>query len=64
MSASSPSSTSAENRILAALHKTEYQRFFAQLEPVSLVQGEVIYEPETEIEYVYFPETAIFPCSL
>jgi CRP-like cAMP-binding protein len=60
MSASSPSSNSAENRILAALHKTEYQRFLSQLEPVSLAQGEVIYEPEAEIDYVYFPETAIF----
>lgn len=60
MSASSPSSDSAENRILAALHQSEYQRFFSQLEPVSLAQGEVIYEPETKVEYVYFPETAIF----
>jgi CRP-like cAMP-binding protein len=60
MPASSPTFSSAENRILAALHKSEYQRLFSQLETVSLAQGEVIYEPETKIEYVYFPETAIF----
>jgi CRP-like cAMP-binding protein len=60
MSASSPLSASNENRILAALHKSQYQRLFSQVEHVSLAQGDVIYEPEAEIGYVYFPETAIF----
>jgi CRP-like cAMP-binding protein len=49
-----------ENKILAAIDRPEYQQFFSQLEHVSLSQGEVIYEPDTQIEYVYFPETAVF----
>jgi CRP-like cAMP-binding protein len=53
-------SDSSENKILAALSEIEAQRLFSQLERVSLTQGEVIYEPETRIEYVYFPETAVF----
>jgi CRP-like cAMP-binding protein len=53
-------SRSSENKILAALSEAETQRLFAQLERVSLTQGEVVYEAETQIEYVYFPETAVF----
>ena len=51
---------STENKILAALDNLEMQSFFSQLERVSLTQGEVIYQAETHIEYVYFPETAVF----
>jgi CRP-like cAMP-binding protein len=53
-------SRSNENKILAALGEEESQGFFSQLERVSLAQGEVIYEAESQIEYVYFPETAVF----
>ena len=49
-----------ENKILAALHSSNYQHFFSQLEHVTLTHGEVIYEAESEIEYVYFPVTAVF----
>jgi CRP-like cAMP-binding protein len=48
------------NRILAALNEADYKDFFSQLEPVSLAQGEVIYEADSQINYVYFPETAVF----
>jgi CRP-like cAMP-binding protein len=51
------------NKILAALAATDdsvAQSFFPQLERVSLIQGDVIYEAEAQIEYVYFPETAVF----
>ncbi len=51
---------STENKILAALNDPKAQGFFPQLEHVSLTKGEVIYEPNDEIEYVYFPETAVF----
>lgn len=54
------SSQSTENKILAALDNPEAQGLCAQLERVSLNQGEVIYEVEARIEYVYFPETAVF----
>lgn len=51
---------SSENKILAALDSSEAERLSSQVERVSLAQGEVIYDPETRIEYVYFPETAVF----
>jgi CRP-like cAMP-binding protein len=54
------SSHSTENQILAALDKTDYQHFFSELERVSLVQGEVVYEADGPIDYVYFPGTAVF----
>lgn len=49
-----------ENQILAALDKSEYGELFSQLERVPLNLGDPIYEAETQINYVYFPETAVF----
>jgi CRP-like cAMP-binding protein len=59
---STPSSgfDSTGNRILASLNATDYQHFLSQLEQVTLSQGEVVYEPGDRIDYVYFPETAVF----
>ena len=54
------SSRYTENQILAALDKAAYQRFFSQLERVSLSLGELIYEAEGTINHVYFPDTAVF----
>jgi CRP-like cAMP-binding protein len=51
---------STENRILATLNSTDYQHLFSQLERVTLLQGEVVYEVGDRIDYVYFPETAVF----
>jgi CRP-like cAMP-binding protein len=51
---------SNRNKILAALTGPDYENLFSQLESVSLSQGEVIYEAESPINYVYFPETAVF----
>lgn len=48
------------NKILAALSDTDYQNFLSQLEQVTLAQGDVLYEPGDKIDYVYFPETAVF----
>jgi CRP-like cAMP-binding protein len=57
----SPSSSHApRNKILAALNEADYHDLFSQLEPISLAQGEIIYEAESPINYVYFPETAVF----
>ena len=47
------------NHILAALDKEDYAELFSRLEKVSLIQGKVVYEAESEIQYVYFPETAV-----
>ena len=48
-----------ENKILAALNLRS-EHLFSRLERVELKQEEVIYEADSEIRYVYFPETAIF----
>src|SRR4026207_1743216 len=61
MSAPTPTSHHPnENRILASLDKTVYLNFFSQLERVSFFLGEVIYEADSSIDYVYFPESAVF----
>ena len=60
MSAPTASSDSTGNRILAALNATDHQHFSSRLERVSFSQGEVVYEPGDQIDYVYFPETAVF----
>ncbi len=49
----------ANNQLLAALPRTEYQRLLPHLEPVTLALGEVISEPGTAIKYVYFPCDAV-----
>lgn len=51
---------STENKILSALKTADYQHFLSQLEQVTLTQGEVVYHPGDRIDYVYFPETAVF----
>lgn len=55
-----PSPSPIRNKILAALNEADYQNLFSQLELVSLSQGEVVYEADNPINYVYFPETAVF----
>ena len=49
----------SENKILGALNTKDYQQLFTQLEGVSLVQGDVLYEADASLKYVYFPETAV-----
>lgn len=46
---------SAANRLLGVLPKTAYQRVLADLAPVALKTGDVLYEPGRAIRYVYFP---------
>lgn len=48
------------NKILASISSADYRDFFSKLESVSLVQGDVIYEAESTIDHIYFPETAVF----
>jgi CRP-like cAMP-binding protein len=43
------------NRILATIPPRQYRRLEAELEPVTLAFGQVLYEPQKTIEYVYFP---------
>ncbi|MDQ3258794.1 MAG: Crp/Fnr family transcriptional regulator [Acidobacteriota bacterium] len=60
MSTLPPPRLSTENKVLAAFHRPENHHFFSQLEHVTLSLGEVIYEPDSKVEYVYFPVTAVF----
>jgi CRP-like cAMP-binding protein len=47
------------NRLLAALPRAEYRRLLANLEPVTLAFGEILYEPGDAIRHVYFPNDAL-----
>lgn len=47
------------NHLLAALPDDEFARLQCDLKAVSLKLGEVIYESGEQLEYVYFPTTAI-----
>lgn len=48
-----------ENRLLCALPESIRIPFWEQLECVELPPGQVIYESGDDVEYVYFPTTAI-----
>src|SRR6187551_3360660 len=47
------------NRLLAALPRNEYERLLPNLQQVSFSLGEVVYEFGGQLDYVYFPTTAI-----
>lgn len=47
------------NQVLAALPLSEYQRLLPQLQPVSLVAGQILYQPLENMRYVYFPEQSL-----
>ncbi len=47
------------NHLLAALPADEFSRLKPELEPISLALGEVIYESGEQLEYIFFPTTAI-----
>ena len=44
-----------DNKILAALPRTDYQRLLPKLEPVRLAFGEVLHEAGDDVRHVYFP---------
>ena len=48
-----------QNQLLAALPAAELERWLAQLEPVAMPLGQVLYEPGTTLSHVYFPSTSI-----
>jgi CRP-like cAMP-binding protein len=48
-----------DNWLLAALADAEWERWIANLEPVDLPLGQVLYEPGGKLSHVYFPTTAI-----
>ena len=48
-----------KNQLLELLPEPEYTRLAAHLEPVSLRLGEMLYEPDGQLQHAYFPTTAI-----
>ncbi len=48
-----------QNHLLAALPGKEFEILEAHLELVPLSLGEFLYEPGTQLQYAYFPTTAI-----
>lgn len=48
-----------KNKLLAALSESEYQRLAPNLKEISLLSGQILYEAEEPIEYVYFPVSAM-----
>lgn len=51
--------TLTENRLLAALPREEYERLAPHLEEVSLTLNQILFRPEDEIAYAYFPTDSI-----
>jgi CRP-like cAMP-binding protein len=50
---------SIDNKLLAALPRAGYQHLLANLEPVTLAYGDVLYEPGDPIKHVYFPNDSL-----
>ncbi len=51
--------TPRQNRLLAGLPVTEFERIVPNLEAVTLPLGKALYESGDRLEYVFFPTTAI-----
>jgi len=48
-----------DNRLLTALPREDAERLLPQLTPVTLALGDVLYEPDRAMAYLYFPTTAV-----
>ena len=48
-----------KNRLLAALPREDYARILPRLGHVSFKLGEIVYESGGQMDYIYFPTTAI-----
>ena len=51
--------TPQHNHLLGALGAEEFNRLSANLEPIDMPLGQVLYEPSEHLKYVYFPITSI-----
>ncbi len=49
----------AQNALIAALSAAEMAPLSASLEPVSMLLGQVLYEPGSQMQHAYFPTTAV-----
>jgi hypothetical protein len=48
-----------QNHIIAALPTAEFERLVANQELVPMLLGDVLYEPDQQLRYAYFPTTAV-----
>jgi len=48
-----------ENSLIAALPRKDCQRLLDGLDPVTLIFGDVLYEPGDTIDHVYFPGSSL-----
>ena len=48
-----------DNRLLAALPSEDYAHLLPHLTPVTSALGDVLYEPDRPMAYLYFPTTSI-----
>src|ERR1035437_7265723 len=48
-----------QNHLLAALPTAEFERLAPHLELVPMLLGEMLYEPDGQLQHAYFPTTAI-----
>ena len=48
-----------QNRLLSALSPRAFANLASELELMELPAGHILYEPNTEIDFVYFPVTAV-----
>lgn len=55
---------SVRNKLLAALPPDEYESLRPYLSPVALAGNASIYNAGDDIQYLYFPETAVLSFSL
>ncbi len=51
--------TPNQNHLIAAVPTAEYELLFDALEPVSMMLGDVLYEPGMQLRHAYFPTTAV-----
>src|SRR5262249_52817858 len=52
-------SYSAENHLLSLLPDTDFKRLLPNLQRTSFSSGQVLYEPGSVIEYLYFPTSCV-----
>ncbi len=48
-----------QNHLLAALPEAEFARLAAHLELVPMLLGDMLYEPDEQLQHAYFPTTSI-----
>ena len=54
-----PTHSPNQNHLLAALPTAEFEPLAAHLELVPLLLGQMLYEPDSQLQHAYFPTTAI-----